>query len=121
MSSDCLAEFDKALSDDLNISKGLAVCFDFIREVNKVSDMNSTEAGALLDTINKIDSVLGVLETTDKEVPDKIKKLAEKRREARLNKDWQLADATRSEISAEGWIVEDTPDGNYRIKPREEV
>jgi cysteinyl-tRNA synthetase len=121
LSSACLAEFDKALSDDLNISKSLAAYFDFIREVNKINDMNSAEAGAMLDTINKIDSVLGVLETADKEVPDKVKKLAEKRRQARFNKDWQLADATRSDISAEGWIVEDTPDGNYRIKPREET
>jgi cysteinyl-tRNA synthetase len=83
--------------------------------------MNSAEAGALLDTINRLDSVLGVLETIDKEVPDKIQELAEKRKEARLNKDWQSADVTRSEISAEGWIVEDTPDGGYRIKRREDV
>ena len=121
IASTCLAEFDKALSDDLNISKGLAACFDFIREVNRISDMNSAEAGALLDTINRLDSVLGVLETTDKEVPDKIKELAEKRKAAKLKKNWKLADATRSEISAEGWIVEDTPDGGYRIKRREDV
>jgi len=119
--STCLAEFDQALSDDLNISKALAVCFDFIREVNKADDMNSTEASALLDTINKIDSVLGVLETTDKEVPDKIKELAENRKEAKLKKDWKLADALRSELLAEGWIVEDTPGGGYRIKRREEA
>jgi cysteinyl-tRNA synthetase len=118
--SACLTEFDQALCDDLNISKALAVCFDFIREVNKTNDINSTEASALLDTINKIDSVLGVLESTDKEVPDKIKELAEKRKTAKLNKDWKLADATRSEILAEGWIVEDTPGGSYRIKRREE-
>jgi cysteinyl-tRNA synthetase len=121
LSSTCLAEFDKALSDDLNISKGLAVYFDFIREVNKVNDMNSTEACALLDTINKIDSVLGVLEATGKEVPDKIKELAAKRKAAKLNKNWKSADAIRSEILNEGWIVEDTPDGNCRIKPKEDA
>ncbi|MGB8226831.1 MAG: cysteine--tRNA ligase [Sedimentisphaerales bacterium] len=119
LSSNCLAEFDEALCDDLNISKALAVCFDFLREVNKINDINSTEAGALLDTINKIDSVLSVLETTSEEVPNKIKELAEKRKAAKLNKDWKTADAVRSEILAEGWTVEDTVGGGYRVKRRE--
>jgi cysteinyl-tRNA synthetase len=83
--------------------------------------MNATEAGALLDAINRIDSVLGVLETTGQEVPDKIKTLAEKRKAAKLNKDWKAADAVRAEILAEGWIVEDTAGGGYRIKHREEA
>ena len=121
LASNCLAEFDAALSDDLNISKGLAVCFDFLREVNKIDDMNSTEVCALLDTIDKIDSVLGVLEKTEEQVPAEIKELAEKRKEAKLNKDWKTADAMRAEISAQGWIVEDTPGGGYRIKRGEQA
>jgi cysteinyl-tRNA synthetase len=116
LTSNCLAEFDAALSDDLNISKALAVCFDFIREVNKVEDMNSKEASALLNTISKIDSVLGVLETADKEVPENIIELAEKRKTAKINKDWKAADAVRAEILAQGWTVEDIPGGGYRIK-----
>jgi cysteinyl-tRNA synthetase len=115
LASKCLAEFDAALCEDLNISKGLAVCFDFIREVNKIGDMNSTEAAGLLDTIGKIDSVLGVLETADEEVPSNIKELAEKRKAAKLNKDFKSADALRVQITAEGWTIEDTP-GGYRIK-----
>ncbi len=120
LASNCLSEFDAALCDDLNISKALSVCFDFIREVNKIDDMNSTEASAMLDTIVKIDSVLGVLETVEKEVPKKIIELAEERKRAKLEKNWQLADATRSEILNQGWIVEDLTGGGYRIKPREE-
>jgi cysteinyl-tRNA synthetase len=120
LSSDCLAEFDNALSDDLNISKALAVCFDFIREANK-SDVNSTEASALLVTISKIDSVLGVLEAADTEVPENIKELAEKRKAAKLNKDWKAADVVRTEILSQGWILEDTPGGGYRLKRAGEV
>lgn len=122
LSSNCLMEFDEALCDDLNISKALAVGFDFIREVNKIDDVNSAEAGDLLDAINKIDSVLGVLETsTGEEVPAKVKELAEKRKAAKLNKDWKSADAIRAEILNEGWVVEDTPGGGYRIKRGEEA
>lgn len=116
LSLKCLKEFDEALSDDLNISKALAVCFDFIREVNKISDMNSAQAGALLDTINKIDSVLGVLEAGEKEVPQEIIDLAEKRKAAKLNKDWKTADAVRAELTAKGWTIEDVPCGGYRLK-----
>ena len=121
LSSNCLAELDEALCDDLNISKALAVCFDFLREANKVNDMNSTEAGVLLDTISKIDSVLGVLESAGPEAPDNIKELAEKRKAAKLSKDWKMADTVRAEILAQGWLVEDTPGGGYRIKPKEQV
>lgn len=116
LSFNCLSEFDAALSDDLNISKALAVCFDFIREVNKAENLNSTEAAALLDTISKIDSVLGVLETGESEVPENIIELAEKRKAAKLAKDWKTADAVRAEITSLGWTVEDTPGGGYRLK-----
>ncbi|MFA6187216.1 MAG: cysteine--tRNA ligase [Phycisphaerae bacterium] len=121
LSFNCLTEFDAALSDDLNISKALAVCFDFIREANKAENMNSTEASALLDTIHKIDSVLGVLEEGENQVPENIIELAEKRKAAKLNKDWKTSDAVRAEILAAGWIVEDTPGGGYRVKRKEEV
>jgi cysteinyl-tRNA synthetase len=120
LASNCLTEFDAALSDDLNISKALAVCFDFIREVNKVEDMNSKETSALLDTISKIDSVLGILEAGGEEVPENIIELAEKRKAAKLNKDWKAADAVRTEITAQGWVLEDTPGGGYRIKRGEQ-
>ena len=116
LSANCLAEFDTALSDDLNISKALAVCFDFIREANKAEGMNSTEADALLKTIEKIDSVLGVLEAEESEVPGNIVELAEKRKTAKLNKDWKMADAVRAEITSLGWTVEDTAGGGYRLK-----
>ena len=42
-------------------------------------------------------------------------KKAEKRKEAKANKDWTRADVLRDEITAAGFLVEDTPDG-YRIK-----
>lgn len=108
--------FDEALCDDLNISKALASVFDFIREVNKLEDVNSAEAKAVIEAIEKIDSVLGVTEKASIEIPPEIIEKAERRKEAKLNKDWALADATRAEITKAGYIIEDTPDG-YRLKP----
>ncbi|MEN6383855.1 MAG: cysteine--tRNA ligase [Phycisphaerales bacterium] len=117
LSANCLKEFDEALSDDLNVSKALAVVFDFIREANKAQDANSLEASALLDTINKLDSVLGVLEAGgETEIPANIVELAEKRKAAKLAKDWKAADAVRAELTALGWTVADTPGGGYKLK-----
>jgi cysteinyl-tRNA synthetase len=117
LSDNCLKDFDEALSDDLNISKALAVVFDFLREANKAQDANSAEASTLLDTINKIDSVLGILEAAgESEVPANIVELAEKRKAAKLAKDWKAADAVRAELTALGWTVADVPGGGYKLK-----
>lgn len=117
LSANTLKDFDEALSDDLNVSKALAVVFDFTREANKAENLTSNEAAALLDTVNKIDSVLGILETAgESEIPANVVELAEKRKAAKLAKDWKAADSVRGELSALGWTVEDTPGGGYRLK-----
>jgi len=111
-----LTAFDEALCDDLNISKALGAVFDFIREANKLKDVGRSEAVALIEAIEKIDSVLGVIGKPSDEIPPEIIEKAEKRKEAKLNKDWALADSTRAEIMDAGFIIEDIPDG-YRLKP----
>ncbi len=122
LSANCLKDFDEALSDDLNISKALAVVFDFLREANKAQDANSAEASALLNTINKIDSVLGILEAEgESEIPANIVELAEKRKAAKLAKDWKAADAVRVELTSLGWTVADVPGGGYKLKKTGEV
>ena len=122
LSSNCLAEFDAALSDDLNISKALAAVFDFLREANKAQDANAAEASTLLDTINKIDSVLGVLEAIgESEIPANIVELAEKRKAAKTAKDFKAADAVRAELTSLGWTVADTPGGGYKLKKAGDV
>jgi len=117
LANEVISEFDAALCDDLNISKALGAVFDFVREVNKLSDVTATEARLLIETIENIDTVLGVLDRTSAEIPPEIIEKAEKRKEAKRNKDWQLADSTRAEIMEEGFLIEDTWDG-YRIKPK---
>ncbi len=114
--NDGVSRFDEALCDDLNISKALGAVFDFINEANKLEDVNSAEAKAVIEAIEKIDSVLGVTAKTSVEIPPEIIEKAENRKAAKLNKDWALADASRAEIMEAGFIIEDTPDG-YRLKP----
>jgi cysteinyl-tRNA synthetase len=108
--------FDEALSDDLNMSKALAAVFELVKEANKLSDATAAEAKIILEAIGKIDSVLGVLEEEKAdEIPAEIMKLAEERKQAKLNKDWARADAIRDEVTEKGFVIEDMPGNEYRI------
>ena len=113
-----LDEFDAALSDDLNVSRALAACFDLMREVNKADDFAADDAKTLLDVFEKIDSVLGILYEDQAEVPEEIIALAEQRLEAKAQKDWATADKIRDEIAEKGFVLEDVPGGKYRIKQK---
>ena len=115
-----IAGFDEALSDDLNVSKALASVFDMVKDANKLKDVNASEAKAIIEAIQKIDSVLGVLESGENEIPAEIMELAEKRKQAKLNKDWATADAIRDEVTAKGYIIEDKPGHDYRIKRKDD-
>ena len=50
------------------------------------------------------------------EIPAEIQAMAEKRQQARTDKDWATADQMRDEITATGYEVEDTPEGP-RVSP----
>lgn len=51
--------------------------------------------------------------------PAEVVRLAESRRKARLEKDWEQADRIRDQIEAQGWMVLDRPDGyDLEIKER---
>ena len=111
--------FDEALSDDLNISKALAAVFELVKEANKLTDSTAAEATAIIEAIEKIDSVLGILEESDQQIPAEIAELAEQRKQAKLSKDWATADAIREKVIAMGFTIEDMPGHEYRIKPSE--
>ena len=108
--------FDEALSDDLNISKALAAVFELVKEANKLTDVTAAEATAIVEAIEKIDSVLGVLEESDQQIPAEIMDMAEQRRAAKLSKDWATADEIRDKVTAAGFTIEDMPGHEYRIK-----
>ena len=105
-----LTKFRKAVNDDLNTSRGLAVLW----EVLVSSDLAPVDK---LDLIKEFDRVFGLrlLEASVDEVPEMIICLAEKRLKARTNKDWSESDQLRDEIISHGYEVRDTPEG-YQIK-----
>lgn len=118
-----LNEFEKAINDDFNISKGLQILWKFVRD---------EKTSGKLGTIRKMDEVLGLdllkrLETIENKtnVNGKIKiisyegfnpseeltKLIYMREESRANKGWKKADELRGRIKKLGYSIEDTEDG----------
>lgn len=112
--------FGDALADDLNISDALAAVFNLLRDLNRELDsgaLNRADADAALAVFENFNTVLDVfdLEPAEEEVPADIMVLAEKRQEARKNKDFAAADALRDELKEQGWFIEDNP-GGWRVK-----
>ncbi len=108
-------EFNLSLSDDLNISQALAALFDFIREVNQLSDnekISKKEAQTALHFLKEIDSVLGIIFYEEKiDIPENVKEAFDKRQIARKDKDFKKSDELRDYIFQQGFIIEDGKDG----------
>ena len=107
-------QFEEALDDDLNISAALGFLFESIRETNRAMDENKLDAAsanAWLDWWKQINTVLGLQPETKIVVPEAVAQLAKEREKARREKNWKQSDQLRDQISALGWEVRDTKDG----------
>ncbi|MFA4945237.1 MAG: cysteine--tRNA ligase [Lentisphaeria bacterium] len=110
-------EFRAGLEDDLNISAALAALFNFIRDANRLLDQGElagpAAVAAATGALQAMDAVLGVLdlEKAGEAVPEAILALAQERQAARKAKDFARADALRNQLAAQGWLLEDTPQG----------
>ncbi len=104
------APFEAALDDDLNISGALGVLFEFIREANK-RVLSADESTGILATWQKLDQVLGFGLPVQSEVPAEVQQLVAERQAARKTKNFKRADEIRDQLKAQGWLIEDTPQG----------
>jgi cysteinyl-tRNA synthetase len=105
-------KFNAALNNDLNMPQVLAVVQELLK-----SDLDD---GIKLATVLDFDRVLGLdLEKVSAEqvLPPDIQKLVDTRRQARMDKDWALSDQLRDQIQAEGYTVQDGPQGMKVFKP----
>jgi cysteinyl-tRNA synthetase len=114
--------FSEALSDDLNISAALAALFDLVREINALCDagkVSKEEAHKALYLLEQFDQVLAVLplQPVSEEIPADLQQLLAERETARAAKNWKAADTARDQISARGYLIEDTPAG-ARLKKK---
>ena len=113
--------FIEAMDDDLNTADALAVIFDLIREVNTNIQRESPEnAGYVTYASGLFDELTGVLgllyNKKEEEIPADILALVEERTAARKAKDFTRADALSDEITAKGYVVEETRQGTKVTK-----
>jgi cysteinyl-tRNA synthetase len=113
-------QFEEALDDDLNISAALGFLFESIRETNRTMDQNEMDAAtanAWLDWWTRINNVLDLEIENEILLPAEVAQLAKDRENARREKNWNQSDELRDRISARGWEVRDTKDGQ-KLTPR---
>src|SRR5207249_11833432 len=109
-----LNQFSEALDDDLNVSAAWGAIFDWVRDTNRLltdNQFSSAQAAAALAAWQRIDSVFGIGEKADAEVPGEFVALLEQREAARKARDFKRADVIREELKVQGWVIEDTPKG----------
>jgi len=109
-----LQEFEGAMDDDLNTPEALSSLFGFAKRVNTLIDskaIGKRDALDILAALERVNSVLGILEFGDVELTPEVAELLAKREEARKRKDFAAADSIRKQLLANGIVVEDTPSG----------
>jgi len=110
---DALGQFRAAMDDDLQTPTATGLLFDLVRRANVALDAgDAAAAGPLAAGVFEIAGALGLaLRTEAASVPDEVVAWAAERDAARAGKDWARADALRDQITAAGYVVEDTPAG----------
>jgi cysteinyl-tRNA synthetase len=81
--------------------------------------LSAADAAKVLDLFRKFDNIFGCLNVDDAkkaDIPQDIVDMAQRRADAKKNKDWATADALRNEIQSAGYLIEDAPGGAFRIK-----
>mgnify|MGYP002797097819 FL=1 len=105
---DYAQRFNSAINDDLNMPLAMSVVWEVIRSEKK--------SPKLAELLLKFDTVMGLKineenEKRAEEIPEEILKLAEERKVARQNKNWQESDRLRDLINEKGYEIKDTPEG----------
>lgn len=105
-------KFKELMNNDLNVPGAMGIIWEIIRQEKKSKQYR--------DLLVELDRFLGLgisditeesLKQNTDDIPEEIKILAEKRTQARKNKDFALADSLRDELKEKGYILEDTKDG----------
>ncbi len=105
-------KFQKTLEDDLNTANAISILYDVLK-----SDSNDYTKYVLIKEFDEVLS-LDLTKENKKDVDEEyIKAKIAERNEAKMNKDYELADNIREELLQKGIILKDTREGTiYEVK-----
>tara|TARA_R110001592_G_scaffold164031_1_gene398042 strand:- start:1435 stop:2853 length:1419 start_codon:yes stop_codon:yes gene_type:complete len=116
-SSAYVQQFCQAMDDDFNTPQAIAVLFEIAKELNVVKDQSIEQAIKLAGTLKTLGGVIGLLQlesesflqgqNNDDEVAV-IEALILQRNQARVDKNWVLADEARDKLNAMNIVLEDS-------------
>jgi cysteinyl-tRNA synthetase len=110
-------QFCQAMDDDFNTPQAIAVLFEIAKELNVVKEHAHEQASKLAGTLKTLGGVLGLLQldpesflqgqNDDGEVAV-IEALIAQRNQARIDKNWALADQARDKLIEMNIVLEDS-------------
>lgn len=108
-------DFEAAMNDDFNTALAISILFELVKDINIYLKKDAFDAEALAKAQHVITDLAGVLgielaqaEAGDDNLADALMDLIIKlRKDARANKNFQLADQIRDELGAMGITLED--------------
>lgn len=108
--------FIKAMEDDFNTSRALAVLFELVNFCNRILDEAKENQQILIHVVSLIKKLTDVFGLTFKEKHVKtseaeIKDLIKKRDDLKKKKNFKAADKIRDDLKEKGIIIEDTKEG----------
>ncbi|MGD8251852.1 MAG: cysteine synthase [Desulfobacterales bacterium] len=107
---DLKSGFGLCMNDDVNISGAISVLFKCIRKVNGLISSGMIDAGGagrVLDAFKRIDRTLNLFDFSSHQLTGEARDLIERRRKARSERNWVLADQLREELRSLGVFVKD--------------
>ena len=125
-----LESFRQEMDDDFNTPRALALIFDEVRALNRLSDEKKSKGiRERCAALRVMCDTLGLLQpgyferkkvrflTNSKIAPQEIDDLIARREQARQSKNWPEADRLRDELSGRGILLEDTAKGTvWKVK-----
>ncbi len=117
--SDYIKRFEDAMNDDFNSAKAVSVLFECANELNKLKSSNPEQASLMAGDLLDMAEPLGLLRQDPEEYlqsstgsdgaisNDEIDVRISQRLQAKVDKDWALADQIRDALKEQGVILED--------------